>query len=320
MLSALISLYASTKLFMGNPCRDALQCIPTGIAHTIWNQADLLEASAVPHYNIKNIAPVIKAKSIIAVDANTGFILYEKNSYDRRPIASITKLMTAVIILEENKLDDVVTISKKAAQIAGSKIWLAPGEKITVANLLYATLVHSANDAAYALATFNSDTAEIKDVPPRRDDSVLASLRLGLFVKKMNRKADELGLKDTHFTNPVGLDEEGNYSSAYDLAILGRYAYEKEFVRKAAIIRETEISSTNGKLNHKISTTNDLLGSYLKVFGLKTGTTTEAGQCLIAIIESDKGHRIVTVILDSNSRYSETKILSDWIFRTYNWY
>ncbi len=266
-----------------------------------WNQADLLGASTVPHYNTKNIAPVIRAKSAIAMDANTGFILYEKNSYDRRPIASITKIMTAIIILEENKLDDIVTIAKKTTLVAGSKIWLAPGEKITVANLLYAALIHSANDAAYALATYNSDTPET-------------------FVKKMNQKALELDLKDTHFTNPVGFDEEGNYSSAYDLAILGRYAYEKEFVRKAAVIKEMEISSTNGKLTHKISTTNDLLGSYLKVLGLKTGTTAEAGQCLVAIIESEKGHDIITVLLDSNARYQETKVLADWIFRTYNWY
>lgn len=298
MLSALISLYASSKLFTAEipPCRDALKCVSAG-----WNQASLLEASAIPHYNIKNIAPVIKASSAIVMDANTGFVLYEKKSYDRRSIASITKLMTAVIILEENKLDAIVTISKKASQVAGSKIWLAPGEKITVASLLYATLIHSANDAAYALAIYNSDTPET-------------------FVKKMNQKAKELELSDTHFTNPIGFDEEGNYSSAYDLAMLGRYAYEKEFVRKATIVKEMEISSTNGKLNHKISTTNDLLGSYLKVLGLKTGTTVSAGQCLIAVIESDKGHRIITVVLDSNSRYQETKVLADWIFRTYNWY
>ena len=135
----------------------------------------------------------------------------------------------------------------------------------------------------------------------------------------MNLKAKELGLNDTHFTNPVGLDDPENYSTAYDLSILGRYAYSKNFIRRAAIIKDMEVSSTNGRLTHKLKSTNDLLGSYLKVLGLKTGTTDLAGECLVAIIENNKGNDILTVVLGSSSRYTETKLLADWVFRTFNW-
>jgi D-alanyl-D-alanine carboxypeptidase len=292
MLTALLSLYASTKL-MG--------AMLPGNTVDAWNSNTLLEATDVPEHDAANIAPVIKAKSVIAVDLKNGMLLYEQNGYDHRPIASITKLMTTVIILEENNLNDVVTVPKEATQVDGSKIWLAQDEKITVENLLYAALIPSANDAAYTLAYYNSG-GNVQD-----------------FVDKMNQKAEELGMHDTHFSNPIGLDEAGNYSSAYDLAILGRYAYQKSFIRHAVVIKEMNISSTNGKLTHDLKSTNDLLGSYLKVLGLKTGTTDLAGQCLIAIIENTKGNDILTVVLDSPSRYDETKLLADWIFRTFNW-
>ncbi len=292
MITSLISLYASTQLFGAELPGDRMNT---------FNSSTLLEATAIPKEDPLNIAPILKAKSVLAVDLNNGMVLYEQNGYDRRAIASITKLMTTTIILEENKLGDVVTVSKAASQVEGSKAWLAPGEKISVENLLYSALIHSANDAAYALAEYNSN-GEIAN-----------------FVAKMNQKAQELGLRDTHFTNPVGLDEPENYSSAYDLAILGRYAYGKSFIRRATVIKEMEVSSTNGKFTHKLKSTNDLLGSYLKVLGLKTGTTDLAGQCLIAIIENGSGDDILTVVLDSPSRYSETKLLADWVFRTFNW-
>ncbi len=293
MLTALLSLYASSKLLGAE--------LPGDNTIDAWNSNSLLEATAIPEHNTDNIAPVIKAKSTIAVDLKNGMLLYEQNGYDHRPIASITKLMTVTIILEENKLSDIVTVSKAATAVEGSKIWLAPGEKISVENLLYAALIPSANDAAYALAEYNSGG----DIPA--------------FVAKMNQKAEELGLHDTHFTNPIGLDDAGNYSSAYDLSILGRYAYGKSFIRKAVVVKDMQISSTNGNLTHDLKTSNELLGSYLKVLGLKTGTTDLAGQCLIAIIENSKGNDILTVVLDSPSRYNETKLLADWVFRTFNW-
>jgi D-alanyl-D-alanine carboxypeptidase (penicillin-binding protein 5/6) len=335
MITTLISLYAAGTLLGSNPGPLPGHTMP-------WSDSSLLETTAIPSKDPLTIAPVIKAKAAIAVDLSNGLILYEKNIHESLPIASITKLMTATIILEDNNLKDVVTVPKNIAKVIGSKIWLAPGEKITVENLLYAVLINSGNDAATALAEYNSDTID-------------------KFAEKMNQKSQELGLTSTLFYNPTGLDEEepkkettaetakqeadlqnnltqqltqqseqsktgnaeiipkDNHSTAFDLTILGRYAYGKSFVRRAVSKKEYEISSTDGRLQHKLKTTNDLLNSYLKVLGLKTGTTEQAGECLVAIIENDNGNDILTVVLNSPNRYSETKVLADWVFRAYQW-
>jgi D-alanyl-D-alanine carboxypeptidase len=351
MLTTLISLYAASALFGSDLPAYSAQTIP-------WNDSNLLSASEVPQKKPENIAPVIKAKSAIAVDLKTGYILFEKNIYETLPIASLTKLMTVTIVLEESDLKDVATISTRTAATPGSKIWLAPSEKITVENLLNAALINSANDAAMALAEYNSGNIEA-------------------FVEKMNLKSKELGLYSTFFINPTGLDSEtkktgaaaetpaassaaqenissnasppappisnqqtgtqvilpavnplltagtaapkDNYSTAYDLSLLGRYAFGKSFVRRTVGKKELEIKSTNEKITHKLKNTNALLDSYLNVLGLKTGTTDEAGECLISVIENDTGSQILTVVLNSKDRYKETKVLADWIFRTYNW-
>jgi D-alanyl-D-alanine carboxypeptidase (penicillin-binding protein 5/6) len=324
MISTLISLYAAGSLIGGDVTANNSQ-------HTMpWNETVQLEATRVPEKNPANIEPVIDAESAIAVDLKNGIILYEKNIHEKLPIASLTKLMTVVVILEENNIRDTATISYLVTKIPGSKIWLAEGEKITIENLLYASLINSANDAATALAQYNSDNIDI-------------------FVEKMNQKSKELGLTSTLFINPTGLDEEmdakdpriqdykkksayivepedenglttvTNSSTAYDLALLGRYAYGKSFVRRAVVKKELEIASNNEFLRHNLKNTNDLLDSYLKVLGLKTGTTDVAGECLIAIVENESGDIILTVVLNSKQRYTETKILADWVFRSYTW-
>lgn len=333
MLTSLISLYIISALSSSDLPVQTAQSLP-------WDGSNLLTAEAVPQKKPENISPVIKAKSAIAVDLKSGYILFEKNIFEPRAIASLTKLMTATIILEENNLNDVVTVTSHATTTPGSKIWLAPGEKITIENLLYGALVSSGNDAAVALAEYNSGNVDS-------------------FIQKMNQKALELGLYQTSFINPTGLDidqpaqkptttkdtsnnngngqsagtsqqvlqqinkqeilPKDNYSTAYDLSLLARYAYGKSFVRRAAVKKEMEIASTNDRTKHKLENTNALLDSYLKVLGLKTGTTDEAGECLITVIENEHGNQILTVILDSPDRYKETKLLADWIFRSYTW-
>jgi D-alanyl-D-alanine carboxypeptidase (penicillin-binding protein 5/6) len=110
-----------------------------------------------------------------------------------------------------------------------------------------------------------------------------------------------------------------NTSTAYDLALLSRYAYGKSIVRRTVVKKEMEVDSTDGKIKHQLKNTNELLGGYLKILGLKTGTTDEAGECLITIIEDDKGDDVLTVVLNSPERYTETKLLADWVFRAYKW-
>lgn len=313
MLSTFLSLYTIATLTNAD--------IPAAGPHIMpWNETVMLEESTIPKKDEANIAPVISAKGAIAVDLNNGLILYEKNIHEPLSIASLTKLMTTVIIIEENNPDEIVTISNQVSKTEGSKIWLAQGEKITVENLLYASLINSANDAAMALAEHNAGDIET-------------------FVNKMNQKALDLGLYSTKFINPTGLDDINylepsipnptepsteniqttNISSVYDMTLLARYAYGKSIIRRTVSKKELEISSTNEAIVHKLKNTNALLNSYLKVLGLKTGTTDQAGECLIAIVQNDQGNDILTIVLNSPDRYKETKVLADWVFRNYQW-
>ncbi len=262
--------------------------------------SSIIEAQNVPIKDSYYISPVIEASATVAIDMNTDTILFEKNAHQRRSIASITKLMTLLIVLEENNLDEEITISENAAQTEGSSMYLHAGEKIVLENLIYGAIIQSANDAAVALAENNAGSIEA-------------------FVEKMNQKALSLGLVNTHFANPIGLDDPGNYSSAYDVAKLSKYVYQHQFIRHAAKLKELEVRSISGDYTHHLISTNDLLDSYLNVKGLKTGSTDSAGLCLSSVAENDNGNEIITVVLNSPARFKETKILIDWVFRAYNW-
>ncbi|MFH1218464.1 MAG: D-alanyl-D-alanine carboxypeptidase family protein [Candidatus Peregrinibacteria bacterium] len=262
--------------------------------------ASVIDSYASPVKSSQFISPIIEAKSAIAIDVESGAVLFEKNAHERRAIASITKLMTMTIILEENELTETATVSANAAAIEGSTMYLRPGENITVENLLYGAIINSANDAAVALAEHNAGT-------------------VSEFVEKMNKKALSLGLVNTHFSNPIGLDHPDNYSSAYDIAKLSRYIYQYEFIRQAAQLKDFEVSSIDEKYKHKLNSTNDLLDSYLHIKGLKTGRTDTAGLCMVAVAEKNENNEIITVVLNSPARFTETKILVDWVFRAYSW-
>ncbi len=289
MLSSLISIYIATALQPSfNP--DLLEKIGLNF------EENISPAIKNPYF----ISPLIDAEGSIAVDLKSNQILYEKNANRRLQIASITKLMTILIILEENKMDEVVKVSPYASSIEGSEMFLRTNEEITVENLLYGALIHSANDAAIALAEHNAGSAD-------------------KFVEKMNAKATSLGLSNTHFSNPAGLDSSDNYSSAIDVVELSRQVYKNDFVKNTAIIKNMTVKSIDGNHTHKLESTNDLLNSYLKIKGLKTGKTDSAGLCLVAIAENENKNEIITVVLNSPARFQESKILIDWVFRAYKW-
>lgn len=295
MLTTVLSIYIASLLSLGDVY------VLEGMTPPLNTQPFSInnQVATIPVKKPENIAPVIHAASAIAVDLNSGEILYEKSAHQSRELASLTKIMTATIIAEENGLDDVATVSSKAATISGSRMWLYNGEKIKVENLLYGLLVHSANDAAMALAEYNAENEEN-------------------FVKKMNKKAKELHLYNTHYANPVGFDDPNNYSSAYDLSILGKYAYNKQFIRHATSLDKIEVKSENGGIKHNLETTNEVLNNFLGFKGLKTGLTDQAGECFLGVAEKD-GHQILTVVLNSPNRFQESKILADWVFRSYTW-
>ena len=243
----------------------------------------------------------IGAPSAVLMDAKSGKILFEKNAHEQRPCASITKVMTLLLVMEaldsgKIRMDDVVTASAHAASMGGSDIWLEEGEQMTVDEMIKATVVASANDAAVALAEFVSGT---------EDD----------FVRSMNERAKELGMNDTTFMNCNGLDEEGHLTSAYDVALMSRALIDHE-----AIFNYTGIwlDYLRGGAT-QIVNTNKLLRTYDGITGLKTGTTGDAGSCISATAVRD-GLSLISVVLGADTgagRFKDAATLLDHGFANY---
>ncbi len=244
-----------------------------------------------------SLAVDVSAPSAVLIDARTGKILYEKNSHQRRAPASTTKIMTAIIVLEHGNLADVVKVSTRAKERAAgeSSAWLEVGEVQTLENILYAILVKSANDAAVAAAEHVSGSVE-------------------KFVAEMNKKAQELGLHDTHFSNPHGFYGEKHYTSAYDLSMMARYAM-LHFPRFADIVKTKKkmIPWANHPWNRVLINHNKLLWRYAYADGVKTGTTNQAGHCLVASATKN-GWQLISVVMKSANTYADSQALFEYGF------
>lgn len=268
-------------------------------AQDAFDDSTLLSVAAIPEKSVEYVEPgYMSANSVMAIDLESHTALYERNSTAQVPIASLTKLMTAYIILSENDPNSVVTVSQNAAGTIGSSMRLYAGEQITIKSLLYGLLIESGNDAAVALAEYNAGSTEA-------------------FVNKMNEKAKELGMYETHYANTTGLDSSAAYSSAHDLALLSSYLVKDESIREIVRLPSTEVYSVDGH-SHQLTSTNAILGE-LGIKGLKTGKTPSAGECLISFAQSPDGHEIITVVLGSGNRFSDSRTLIDWIYRAYTW-
>ncbi len=222
--------------------------------------------------------PRVQAAAYLVQNVATGEVLASRNAREQRPPASITKLMTVLVALDRARLDEVVTVTKKAAAVGESSIFLEPGERITVADLVRAALIQSANDAAYALAAHVGGGSV-----PR-------------FVALMNAKARVLGLSDTRFVNPDGLDAPGHVSSARDVTLLARVAMRNPFV--AATVRLETASIAGGRT---LETWNDLLATFPALIGVKTGHTDDAGWSEVAAARGP-GVTIYATLLGGTSR------------------
>lgn len=234
----------------------------------------------------------VSAKAAILMHADSGRVLYEKNADERMLIASTTKIMTAIVVLEHCELDDLVEVDSRSAGIEGSSMYLKAGESYTVEDLLYGLLLVSGNDAASALALHVADSMEE-------------------FAELMNAKAAELGLTESSFKNAHGLDEEGHYSTARDMAKLAAYCIGNEdFARIAGTVSHTVGEQT--LVNH-----NRLLREYDGCLGLKTGYTMAAGRTLVTCAERD-GARYVCVTLNDPDDWDDHKALYDWAFANYS--
>lgn len=241
---------------------------------------------------------LVTAPSAVLMEASTGKIIYEKNSHEKRPCASVTKVMTLLLVFEaidsgKLSLDDNITASEHASSMGGSDIWLETGEVMSADDMIKATVVASANDAAVALAEHICGSEDA-------------------FIEEMNKKAQSLGMKDTVFKNCNGLDEEGHLTSANDVSIMSR-----ELIKHEKIFDYTSIWLDNlrgGKT--QIVNTNKLLKTYNGITGLKTGTTNEAGCCMSATATRDKVSLIAVVLgcKTGKERFSDAAKLLDYGF------
>lgn len=227
------------------------------------------------------VPPEVAARAWALVDLRSGEYLAGENATDRLPMASTTKIMVALLALEEAELEEEVVVSEEAAAFAVplySNVGLLPGDNLSVRELLMATLISSGDDAAYALAEHLGDGSAQR------------------FVERMNREAGSLGLEDTRFENPIGLDARGHYSSARDLATMTRLAFEYPTFRQIVAKPYAAVYTQNREI--PLSNTNELLGLYPEATGVKTGTTPRAGSSLVASADSaDESY--VAVFLDS---------------------
>ena len=252
----------------------------------------------------------VDGKAALIVETHNGKIIYEKNADEIIFPASLTKILTAIIVLENCNLDDVAIVSKNAISNIPTGYVVAPlyeGEKIKVKDLLYALLLESANDAAYVLAEHVGNSVEE-------------------FSNIMNKKAQEIGCKNTHFINPNGIHNENHYTTAYDLYLISNYAMKNDTFSKIVSTYQYTLPDTNkySKKDRVMTNRNYFVNPNSKFYnknvnGIKTGTTTEAGNCVITNVKKDE-LEIITIILGAetyNSRFSETKKMIEYAFENY---
>ena len=233
--------------------------------------------------NIEN-EPKLNSRVAAIYDRLSGKLLYGKNEDKQTPMASTTKIMSAVVTVENSKLTDVVKINAKAAGTGGSRLGLKKNDKITVNDLLYGLMLRSGNDAAIALAIHVGGSVEG-------------------FAELMNKKAKELKLVNTHFVVPHGLDMEGHYTTAYELAKITDYALKNKKIREVVSTKTTTVS-INGRPK-TISNTNELLGSLNGVYGVKTGFTNGAGRCLVTACKRGELD-VITVVIGADTKKYRT--------------
>ena len=241
--------------------------------------------------------PTVSAEGAVLLEGDSGARVYAKNADTRMPMASTTKIMTALVALESASPDTVISAPACAVGTEGSSIYLIEGEALTLEQLLYALMLESANDAAVAIAVGIAGSVEA-------------------FAELMNRKAEALGLTDTHFTNPHGLDDADHYTTPYELAVIARCAMQNELLRTIASTRKTTIPHAGTDSVRLLVNHNKMLRLYDGCIGLKTGFTKQSGRCLVSAAERD-GVVMIAVTLRAPNDWDDHKHLLDYGFARY---
>ncbi len=250
-----------------------------------------------PH---QTLALGVSARTAILIEQESGRILYEKDAHKKMRIASITKIMTAILAIESGKLNETVTVSERAIQAEGSSLYLQKGEKIKLEDLVYGLMLRSGNDSGVAIAEHVGGSLEG-------------------FVMMMNQKAQEIGMTNTHFSNPHGLDDhEDHYSTAYDMAILTQYAMQNETYRKISSTEVYRAPNPNEKWDRVWRNKNKLLTSMYKYStGGKTGYTVRAKRTLVSTASKDGMNTIVVTLNDPND-WTDHMNLHNYAFEQYD--
>lgn len=260
---------------------------------------DSFKPSLYPKKVLANLPPTISAEAAVVLDLESGVPLYEINAGERLYPASITKLMTALVALDYYSPTQVLTVKRLAPVEAEADMGLEVGDQVNFRGLLYGLLVPSGADAAYTIA----------DNYPGGIEN---------FVYAMNKKASELNMKNTHFSNPTGFDEPTHYTTAHDLALLTAVALRNDLINKIVATYGTTLADATGKKTFYLKNVNKFLGFLYGADGVKTGFTDLAGECLVASV-SRNGHRIVTVVLKSQDRFGDSARLIDWAYQSFKW-
>ena len=254
----------------------------------------LCAALLLPHTASAEQDADVPAQAAYLIEANSGRVLYAKNENTRLPMASTTKIMTALLAIESGRLSETVTVPEEAVGTEGSSMYLRVGEQIPLRDLVYGLMLRSGNDAAVAIACFLDGGTEA-------------------FAEHMNARAAELGLRDTHFVTPNGLHDANHYTTARDLAILGAAALREPAFSE---IVSTQYRTTEGSIPHTLKNKNRLLWEYEGAIGVKTGYTKAAGKCLVFAAERGE-MKLVGAILNCPTMWNTAKTLLDRGFSGY---
>ena len=241
-----------------------------------------------------DLLPAVTARSAVVMEATTGKILYSRNMDERRYPASTTKIMTLIVALEEGSLDDMVAASENASHTEGSTIWLEPGEKMRMLDLLYGMMLVSGNDATVAVAEHIAGSVDA-------------------FAQRMTAKAHEIGAVNTSFVNSSGLPDERHYTTAHDLALIAAYGYGNPMFEQIVSTKEKQIPWGKNDYDRVLRNENKMLWLYDGGNGVKTGYTDAAGRCLVSAAKRD-GIQLVAVVLDSQYMWNDSIALLNYGF------
>lgn len=249
--------------------------------------------------NIAAIAmePETSGKAAVLIDGSNGRILFEKNSSVKLPMASTTKIMTAIAALENGNLNDMITIPPEASGIEGSSIWLSPGETHSLRDLLYALMLRSGNDAATAIAIHIGGS-------------------VNKFVDMMNKTAKRIGAENTNFINPHGLHDDNHYSTAYDLALIASYGLKNPVFEEIVSTKYYTIPWEGHDWDRALRNKNKILWTYEGANGVKTGYTKKAGRCFVGSAKRN-GMQLIAVVLNCGPMFEESMALMDYGFENY---